>query len=288
MMSIKRGQKRSIVEKISRFTGSLPARDLYVYLPPQYQSEPQRRFPVVLMQDGQNLFHSYAADSYTGATWEAALTADRLISSNKVAPFVIVGVAHGEENRIVEYLPPYASYQKKVLLPATGGRKRFKHSWIPGEAHKTALYYINELMPFLARRYRIFTDRQHIATCGSSMGGLFSMYLGWEFPNFARHHAALSASFWITAENDGTLAIANRIRLGQPTDMRLWLDSGTEDSPGRGDDNSPGVIDVHNALGEIGYTADQVHYYLDVGAIHSEAAWAKRLPRVLEFLLSEW
>ncbi|MDJ0755881.1 MAG: alpha/beta hydrolase-fold protein [Ardenticatenaceae bacterium] len=276
-----------VVEKISQFSGSLPPRDLYVYLPPNFDDHGPH--PLLLLHDGQNCFESFADDSYTGSTWRADQTADQLIKNGRLSPFVMVGVSHGDKQRMIEYLPPYSTFEQKETVFGGTGRKRFRHTWTRGEAQQTAKFYKEELLPFLAERYHIHTDRQHIATCGSSMGGLFSMYLAWEFPEFARHHAALSASFWITEEADGRLAIAKRIQKDDPRDIRVWLDSGTEDRPGEGDDNSPGVIEVREALKTRGYREDDnLRYYLDEGAIHTESAWANRLPMILEFLTAEW
>ena len=268
----------SRVEKIEQFTGTLPARSLYIYLPPGYDSG-QESYPVLYMHDGQNCFESYAQDSYAG-TFRADEIADELITQGAVRPFIIVGVSNGQENRIAEYLPAYTTYN-----PKKDPQRNFTKVAIRGRANKTFYYYRDEVAPFLKQRYRIKEGREHTATCGASMGGLFSTYIAWEFPEFARHHAALSASFWITKRSNGVLATVERLEKYSQRDIRLWLDSGTQDGPGFGDDNWPGVLLARQAMLKNGYQEGKnFRYLLAEGEIHSESAWAKRLPQIFTFL----
>ena len=274
----------SRVVKVAEFTGSLPTRALYIYLPPGYDTDTQRYYPVLYMHDGQNCFEAYREDSYAGMTWAADRTADELIRSKKIRPCIIVGVSNGQEARMVEYLPPYASWQPP---PARKGRKKLtvQPDPIKGKADQTVKYYQEEIAPFIQANYRVLAGRNQTATCGSSMGGLFTTYIAWDHPAFARHHAALSASYWITKKRDGRLEIADRIRQSPRRNIRLYLDSGTADSPGKGDDNAQVVKTVRDSLYETGYQRnEEIVYHIAEGAVHNEAAWAARFPAVLQFL----
>ena len=193
----------SRVEKIFSFEGSLSARALYLYLPAGYDEQPDTHYPVLYMHDGQNLFEAFVEDSYLGS-WRADETADRLIREGRMQPCIIVGVSNGGEARLAEYLPPYASY----TLPAPKIKRKGKGRKIPlkplqGRADETFVYYQNEVAPFVAANYRVLTGREHTATGGSSLGGLFSTYIAWEHPEFARSHAILSPSYWITRDGGG-------------------------------------------------------------------------------------
>ena len=193
MMSLSR------VHKIVSFSGRLSARPLYVYLPPGYDDDRQRHYPVLYMHDGQNCFEAFVADSGYGASWRADETADRLIGQGLVRPFLIVGVSHGGHSRIAEYLPPYARYQpdlvKRPLSLAIGPTQ--------GRADQTLAYYQDDVIPFIRHKFRIMDDREETATCGSSMGGLFSTYLAAERPDFAGQHAILSPAYWIERDGNG-------------------------------------------------------------------------------------
>lgn len=266
------------VIKIERFTGLLSERPLYIYLPPGYADNPDRHYPVLYMHDGQNCFETYAADSYVGS-WHADEIADRLISQGLMEPCLIVGVAHGGSQRLAEYLPPYTTFypQKEETIDNPKG--------IIGRANRTFRYYQDDVAPYIHQHYRILPGRENTATCGSSMGGLFSTYIAWEFPEFARQHALVSPAYHITANGQGTMEPIKRLRTGKPRDLRLWLDSGTQDRPGSGDDGRYQTLAARNALLQNGYVEGaDFRYHLAIGASHNESAWTARLPLIFQFL----
>ena len=111
------------------------------------------------------------------------------------------------------------------------------------------------------------------------MGGLFSAYLAWEHSEFARHHALMSPSFWLTRTRQGTLKTIERLRTERPRDIRLWLDSGTAN------DGMVETLAARDALRENGYIEGlNFRHYIDEGAGHNEVAWAGRLPLIFQFL----
>ncbi|MEM7343136.1 MAG: alpha/beta hydrolase-fold protein [Chloroflexota bacterium] len=277
----------SQVIKISDFTGSLSPRALYIYLPRGYEDHSDRYYPVIYMHDGQNCFESFVGDSFSGS-WRADEVADRLISQGQMRETIIVGVSNGQESRNAEYLPPYT-----ILYPSFGVKKRKPKSkknrmiqkTTRGRAGQTAAYYRYEVAPYIQKTYRALDGREHRATCGSSMGGLFTTYLAWERTEFARNHAALSPSYWITRTPKRTFETIERLRTGEPRDIRLWLDSGTLDAPGRGDDGLAEALAARDALIENGYQlGPDFQHYIAEGAIHHESAWSARLDKVFRFL----
>lgn len=278
----------SRVEKIPAFTGSLPTRDIYVYLPRGYDQQPARSYPVIYMHDGQNCFEAFAGDSFAGS-WQADLVADRLIAHGQMRECIIVGVSNGGPARKAEYLPPYTTIYPPAKSVGKMGKKPHAAS-LPysGRADETLAYYRYEVAPFVNQQYRTLVGRENTATCGSSLGGLFTTYIAWERTEFAYHHAAMSPSFWITRTPQGTLETIERLRTGEPRDIRLWLDSGTLDAPGRGDDGRADTLAARNALLENGYVeGPNFQYFVDDGAVHNEAAWAGRLDKVFCFLFPQ-
>ncbi|MDX2177448.1 MAG: alpha/beta hydrolase-fold protein [Candidatus Sumerlaeia bacterium] len=257
------------VVKIPNFTGSLPTRAVYVYLPRGYDQHTARRYPVLYMHDGQNCFQTFAGDSGFGNTWRADEAATALIAQGRMREAVIVGVSHGGSERIPEYLP---EYDTAVIYT--------------GRANQTAAYYINEVKPYIDANYRTLTGRDDTATAGSSMGGFFSTYLAWEYPSFARHHAALSPAYWASTVG-GRTELIERMRSQAPRQVRLYLDSGTV---GGGlipaDDGASTTLQARDALIENNYPVgpDFLHT-IAYGADHTEPAWAARFPAVLQFLL---
>lgn len=279
------------VSKIDPFHGSLGARPLYVCLPRGYDEHGAKRYPVLYMHDGQNVFDAFVDDSYAGS-WQADLAASLLIRQGLMRECIIVGVSNGQEQRILEYLPPYARHLPPPRRPTVAidhgdqpPAPRRPLAPVPGRAQATVAYYRDEVAPFIAQRYRVLSGREHTATCGSSLGGLLSVYFAWEHPEFARHHAALSTSFWATRGRGGKLEAIERMRNAPRRDVRLWLDSGTVSAPGRGDDGQSETAAARCALLEAGYAQGvDFQFYVAEGATHSEASWAARLPMILQFL----
>lgn len=273
------------VVKIPKFIGTLPTRPLYIYLPRGYDEHTHRHYPVIYMHDGQNVFETYKEDSFAGS-WKADITANLLIAEGKMRECIIVGVANGSRSRIAEYLPPYMTlYTRSRRSPrkpeaeiGKAERLRSRPRPIYGRAHRTLEYYQNEVQRYILRHYRSLAGRENTATVGSSMGGLFSAYIAWDHPDFARHHAIMSPSFWITRNQEGAMETIEHFRHGERRDVRLWLDSGTHY------DGARDTRAARDALVENGYVEGvDFQYYVDKGAGHNEAAWAGRLGKVFQF-----
>ena len=268
----------SQVRRIDGFNGRLTSRSLYVYLPRGYDAHPKKKYPIIYMHDGQNVFETFVDDSYAGS-WQADLVADRLIRQGQMPECIIVGVSHGDEERIQEYLPPYSRHP----LPQ---KDRAGTRWVRGRAGQTAAYYIKDVAPYIKENYRLKNSREHTATCGSSMGGLFSLYLAWEKAEFAQNHAAMSPSIWTTKNKKSKFGILERLRHPNPPNIRLWIDSGTFASNGQGDDGQVETVVASEILLENGFVdGGNLQHYLDRGAEHNEAAWAGRLHKVFKYLL---
>jgi predicted alpha/beta superfamily hydrolase len=233
-------------------------RDLIVYLPPGYDDQPQGHFPVLYLHDGQNLFDG-TTSFIPGMDWNVGQTADDLIHRGAVAPLIIVGIYNTGKQRIGEYTPTRA--------PKLGG----------GRADRYARFLLEEVKPFLAKRYRLREGRQYTGIGGSSLGGLVSLYLGLSQPAIFGKIAALSPSVWW---NDRViLRFAQDARI-EPL-PRIWLDVGTREGARIVDD----VETFRDLLIERGWRPEEtLHYERVHGAEHNEAAWARRVGPFLQFL----
>lgn len=233
-------------------------RDVVVYLPPQYDSEPDRRFSVFYLHDGQNLFDgrtSYVAN----CTWQAHTTADRLAIEGVIEPVILVGVSNTGVRRMAEYTPT-----RDLRM---GG----------GEGPLYGRLLIHELKPLIDQLYRTRPDRESTAVGGSSLGGLISLYLGMEHPEAFGKIAVLSPSLWWNHRS-----LLDRIRRlrPQPT-VRIWLDMGTAEGMRHVRD----ADQLDEVLLKLGWREDEMLHYLRAeGALHDEAAWAGRFGDVLRFL----
>jgi predicted alpha/beta superfamily hydrolase len=238
-------------------------RDVLVYLPPGYRRARTRRFPVIYLHDGQNIFD--AATAFGGVEWRADETAERLIQETLIEPLIIVAVANTGENRIHEYAPTRGRLEE-------GKRKRSK-----GLLRQYGRFLINELKPFIDAQYRTLSAAEYTGLGGSSLGGLATMALGLWHPNVFRRLAVMSPSIWW--DDAAVFGLIDQIDEEARPPLRIWLDTGT---------NEPGwerTRLLRDGLIEKGWHLHgDLHYFEAEGADHSEAAWGHRFDAVLRFL----
>ena len=233
-------------------------RDVIVYLPPGYDREETRRYPVLYLHDGQNLFDR--ATSYAGVEWEVDETAERLIAAGLLEPLIIVGIYNTGETRIDEYTPSVDPRHKR------GG--------------KAALYghfIVDELMGFVNRRYRTLLGPAATGIGGSSLGGLVSLFLGLKYPQIFGKLMIMSPSVWW----DRGVMLHTAETIHAKSETRIWLDIGTREgkvTPGQ-------VRTLKEILLARGWRLDDDLHYLEAkGGHHNEAAWARRIEPALRFL----
>ncbi|MEY2519252.1 MAG: hypothetical protein QOF24_1011 [Verrucomicrobiota bacterium] len=238
-------------------------RDVLVYLPPGYRRFSGRRYPVLYLHDGQNVFD--AATSFAGVEWGADETAQQLIRNKLIEPLIIVAIANTGENRIHEYAPTPAPIDPPK-------RKRSK-----GQLRSYGRFLIEELKPFIDRKYRTKREAEFTGLGGSSLGGLATLALGLWFPNYFTRLAVMSPSIWW--DDCAIYKIVEAIDETARPPLKIWLDTGT---------NEPGWErgrELRDRLVEKGWRLhDDLHYLEIEGADHSEGAWAARVDPVLRFL----
>jgi predicted alpha/beta superfamily hydrolase len=234
------------------------SRDVQVYLPPGYEAEPDRRFPVLYLHDGQNVFDT--STSFAGSEWGVDETAERLIHEGRVAPLIIVAINHAGSERADEFAPT-----------------RDVHRQAGGHASRYARFVVEELKPYVDSTFRTLTDARQTAIGGSSLGGLVTLHIGLEHPDLFGALAVLSPSIWWDRR-----AVLDRVeRLPDRLPWRIWLDVGTAE----GRDTVRNTRALRGVLLEKGWVAGRdLHYLEATDAPHSESAWADRVGPMLEFL----
>ena len=238
---------------------AIPAdRTITVYLPAAYLIEPDRRFPVFYLQDGQNLFDG--TTSYLpGRTWRAHTTADRLTEIDCIEPVILVGVANAGNDRMPEYTP--------VADPQLGGGR--------GPLYGTLL--LRDLKPLIDHEFRTLPDARHTALGGSSLGGLISLFLALEHRDLIGKIAVLSPSLWWNGRS--ILRLARRASVDPP--LSTWLDIGTAEGAHHLRDTDL----LFSILVDRGWEAGRTLAYQRIpGGLHNEDAWADRFGEVLAFL----
>ncbi|MBC8044780.1 MAG: esterase family protein [Rhizobacter sp.] len=244
-------------------------RDLIVYLPPDYEQTKQNgnRYPVLYLQDGQNLFDG-ATSFAPGKEWEVDETAEALITAGEIAPLIIVGIYNAGEARNDEYTHTQVSLR--------GGKNARRQTG--GLAKDYGRMLVEELKPFIDQTYRTLPDAVNTGVGGSSLGAVVSLYLGLMYPHVFNKLALLSTSVWW----DNRVLIKNVDMLPEKLPLKIWLDVGTEEG------GSMMLRDTRllcDAFVQKGWRMDGDLAYLEVhGGVHDEAAWAKRVGPFLRFL----
>lgn len=234
-------------------------RDVIVWLPPDYASDRQRRFSVLYLHDGQNLFDG-ATSFVPGREWQVDETAQRLVLAREIESLIIVGIYNTGEHRLDEYTP--------VPNPANGKG---------GKADLYGRMLVEELIPFIDLQYRTVIDRQHTVLGGSSLGGLLTLHLGLKYPQVFSRLLVMSPSVWW-----GNRVILETVNsLSGFTAQHLWLDCGTKE----GERTIENTRALRDALLSKGWKLNGTLHYLEArGAIHDEAAWGARMEPALKFL----
>ncbi|MFL6335614.1 MAG: alpha/beta hydrolase [Pyrinomonadaceae bacterium] len=235
------------------------ARDVLVYLPPGYEGDAPRRYPVLYLHDGQNLFDGATA-YIPGQDWRVGQTAGALIRRQAIEPVIVVGIYNTGRERVEEYTPSACPRLKAG-----------------GKADLYGRLIVEELKPFIDAHYRTRAGAGDTGLGGSSLGGLVTAYLGLRHPGVFGKLAVVSPSVWW----DGRRILGDVAALQSKTDARIWLDMGTEEGP-------RAITEarlLRDALLAKGWNLDQdLHYFEAHGARHTETAWAQRVEPILRYL----
>jgi predicted alpha/beta superfamily hydrolase len=159
-------------------------RDVLVYLPRGYRRFSRQHYPVLYLHDGQNVFD--AATSFSGVEWGVDESAEHLIKERLIEPVIIVAVANTGEERIHEYAPTRGVIDAKA--------KRKKRS--KGLVRKYGQFLMEELKPYIDRKYRTKPDAEFTGLGGSSLGGLATLAIGILYPHAVRRLLVMSPSIW--------------------------------------------------------------------------------------------
>lgn len=231
-------------------------RDIYVYLPPNYNFNKMARYPVLYVHDGQNLFDPERA--FMGQTWNAENTLNTLIRTRAIRPLIVVAIDN-TPSRTAEYTHD--------IDPNIG---------IGGKSDLYLQTIITDLIPQVNKSYRTLTNRQSTSIMGSSLGGLVSLYAGIQYSDTFGSVAALSPSIWWNKKS-----ITSLYNTANQLPLKIYIDSGTT-----GGERPQDVTQFKNQLLKQYSDSNSVKSIIQTGASHNEYYWAQRLPEALKFLFN--
>ncbi len=226
------------------------SRSLRIYLPPSYDENKAKRYPVLYMHDGQNLFDAKTA-AY-GKEWEIDENVNRLIATGSMDEIIVVGIDNNAD-RIPEYTP--------CCDPKYGGGKL--------DAYRA--FIVDTVKPYIDKNYRTMPARENTAIMGSSLGGLASVAIAQHHPDVFSMAGGMSSSFWWNKE-DAIKHPAAKVN------VRFYIDAGTVN------DDLPATRKMRDAMLAQGYQLNGDLLYAEApGAGHNEAFWAARVHTPLQW-----
>ncbi len=194
-------------------------RKIYIMTPPSYDEDIDRTYPVLYMQDGQNIFSEYREGPLC---WDVDTTAQSMMAEDKIEEIILVGIANSEW-RDDEYTPTVDDKE------GTGGY-----------ADLYLHFLIEEVKAHIDKNYRVRPFREDTGIVGSSLGGLLSLYAAMAYPDYFGKIGVISPSLWW--DNEIILQMAKEWDMN-PDEMKIWIDMGMreeeeEDSSEEQDDES--------------------------------------------------
>lgn len=232
-------------------------RRAYLYLPRAYDEQPERRFPVLYMLDGQNVFLD--SEASFGRSWRMY---DFLNWSE--APVIVVAVESNPigNNRLCEYSP---FTHTESDLGVIEGRGRIMMDWM-----------VRVLKKQIDRRFRTLPEREHTAIAGSSMGGLLSLYAACHYSDTFGLIACLSPSLWV--DPDKVRTMLKRARIAE--DTIVYMDYG-QDEMGNHEETAGILPSVFQSL----YAKSvNLTFRIVPHGVHSEACWEEQVPVFMQCL----
>lgn len=230
-------------------------RTIRIYLPPDY-TENKRRYPVLYMHDGQNLFD--IATAYN-QEWSVDEILDTAFIQNDKNAFIIIGIDNGERERINEYSP--------WINPEYGG----------GQGKAYVHFLVKELKPFIDKKFRTQPQAKYTAIMGSSMGGLISFYAGMEYPQVFGKVGVFSPSFWFS---DEIISFIKQKNLKKSKSLEWYFLVGERESEGMVGDCKK----IYQTLLKGGIPQKKLKMVTKKDGKHQEWFWYREFKPALEWL----
>lgn len=228
-------------------------RKISALLPHDY-FDTDKHYPVLYLQDGQNLFNPMAPFG----DWEIDKSLERLAMEG-CSDLIVIAIDHGDQERINEYLPYY--------------HPRFGE----GKGHFYIQFIIEKLIPYINKNFRTLTDFENTGIGGSSLGGLISLYAGLSNPGVFGKMMIFSPSLWVSK------MIFNQTKSFQPLEKsKIYLYSGGMESEG----HLPNAKKLEAIFREKMVENHAIDFYFSLNEIgvHAEIYWRHEFPKAVRWL----
>ena len=234
-------------------------RRVWIYLPPSYSAS-NKKYPVLYMHDGQNVFDD--ATSFSGE-WGVDEAIDTL--GLKTRECIVVGIDNGGDKRLNEYCP----YDFSLNGIAANNKSNV------GEGGKYVDFLVKTLKPFIDKKYRTLKDSKNTFTAGSSMGGLISMYAVLKYPNVFGGAGVFSPAFWV-----GPKIFDDIKAKGKKVNAKIYFYAGDEE----GETMVPMTLRAFNEMHRV--SKSKMCEVIRAGGKHNEPRWRIEFPLFYEWLMN--
>ena len=242
--------------RIPQLSGETERR-IYLYLPDSYETEESRRYPVMYMFDGHNVF--FDSDATYGKSWGMN---SYMENARKQLIIVAVECNHEGNARLQEYSP--VNFEN-ATLGKIRGRGRVYMNWL-----------IKSLKPYIDQNFRTLPDRQNTIICGSSMGGLMALYAACVYNHVFQRAACLSPSLWVSPGKVLEMVARAKIR----NDTCIYLDYGSDEMFNHAANAEALISTAHLLLTK----RVNLAFRIVPGGTHSEASWERQIPIFMDCL----
>ena len=234
------------------------SRRVWLYLPPAYAANPGRRYPVLYLHDGQNVFD--AATSFAGE-WGVDEALNQLAANGQDATgCIVVAIDNGGSTRLDEY-SPWAN-------PRYGG----------GQGDQYVDFLANTLKPYIDVNYRTMPGRSSTGVGGSSMGALIATYAASRYPAVFGKVAVFSPAFWFARQPLMQYLHQHPV----PADTRFYFVSGTTEDV----DMVPDMAAVRDSLQRGGVLPANLNFQTRTDGQHTEWFWRREFPAAYQWLFA--
>jgi predicted alpha/beta superfamily hydrolase len=236
------------------------ARRIWLYLPPNYASARSKRYPVLYLQDGQNVFDE--ATAFSGE-WGVDETLNQSVAAGqRNAECIVVAIDNGGDHRLDEYSPwANAEYKKG------------------GEGDQYTNFLALTLKPYIDAHYRTRPDAAHTAIAGSSMGGLIALYAGLKYPSLFGRVGVFSPAIWFAKDS----ILAYERRRPAPLTSRFYFVAG----PSESETMLPLMTEARNGLLARGVKPSHLELKAPADGKHAEWFWRREFGPAYRWLLAE-
>lgn len=232
-------------------------RKIWIYLPPDYETS-GKKYPVIYMHDGQNLFDEFT--SFSGE-WNVDETMNKIFAETGKSA-IVVGIDNGGDKRLAEY-SPWNNEKYKTL----------------GEGNLYVDFLAKTLKPFIDKTYRTEPQASKTIIMGSSMGGLISLYAAVKYPNIFGKAGIFSPAFWFVSKDLNLYLNVNKSNL---KNSKFYFVAG------KNEDESmvPEIENVDRSLLKKSVPEKNIIVKIDEDGTHSESYWKRELQAGLIWLLN--